>query len=239
MATKPKKHPRRETELYAPIRDYLVEQGYTVHSEVLGCDITATREEELIVIELKRSFSMKLLLQGTQRQRLSDSVYIAIPRPNRLGWDKKWRQIQHLLKRLELGLIVVAFDAEPPRVDVAFHPVPFRRRKEPKKRRAVLREMAGRSGDRNEGGSTGRKIITAYRENAIKIAWHLSREESLSPKELRALGTGPKTTPILYGNVYGWFERLGHARYGLTEKGRNALPDYADITDKFPVPPPK
>ena len=70
-----------ETDLYKPVYDYLVRQGYTVHSEVKNCDITAIKGEELIVVELKTSFNLKLLAQGAKRQRIADSVYVAIPVP--------------------------------------------------------------------------------------------------------------------------------------------------------------
>ena len=80
----------RETDLYAPVRDWLVAQGYTVRAEVKDCDITATKDGDLIVVELKRSFNVDLLIQATKRQRLTDSVYVAIPRPTRMGPRSRW-----------------------------------------------------------------------------------------------------------------------------------------------------
>ena len=52
----PKKSPKtiasiRETDLYPPVRDYLVKHGYTVRGEVLGCDITAAKDDALIVVD--------------------------------------------------------------------------------------------------------------------------------------------------------------------------------------------
>ena len=35
--------------------------------------------DELIVIELKKGFSTDLLIQATDRQRVTDSVYVALP----------------------------------------------------------------------------------------------------------------------------------------------------------------
>ena len=115
-----------ETDLYRPIYEHLVAQGYTVRSEVEHCDITATRHDELVVIELKRSFGTNLLVQATQRQKVADSVYVALPRPDE--WNQAWGRKLHLLKRLELGLILVSFDSGEPVVEVVFHPVPFDRR---------------------------------------------------------------------------------------------------------------
>ena len=37
-----------ETDLYGPIRDYLVTLGYDVQGEVKGCDIAARKGDDLI-----------------------------------------------------------------------------------------------------------------------------------------------------------------------------------------------
>lgn len=222
-----------EVDLYPPLRDYLEAQGYTVRSEVNGCDVVAQKGDDLIVVELKRAFGIALLVQATERQRISDSVYVAIPRPGESLWSKKWKGIRHLLRRLELGLILVAPRSRARKVEVVFHPTPFDRKKRSQKRRAVLEEVAGRSGDYNQGGSTRRKLMTAYRESAVRIAVCLDRLGPLSPKTLRALGTGPKTTGILYDNVYGWFERVDRGVYALSAQGRKDLAQYADLAAAF------
>ncbi|HOQ30356.1 MAG TPA: hypothetical protein PLH36_16595, partial [Armatimonadota bacterium] len=106
--------PAHETELYPPIRDFLVSLGYTVRSEVRGCDITATREDELVVIEMKRRFSTDLLIQAVERQRLTDSVYVALPQsaiPTGRSGRARWQGMQRLLKRLELGLLLVSSES--------------------------------------------------------------------------------------------------------------------------------
>lgn len=224
----------RETDLGGPVRDYLLAQGYTVRSEVEHCDITATLGEELVVIELKRGFTTDLLIQATQRQRAADSVYVALPRPRgREGRSARWRGAQHLLHRLELGLILVSFGEGEPVVEVAFHPLPFEGKRDARRRRAILREIAGRSGDHNEGGSSRRKLLTAYRELALRIAYHLAERGPLSPQALRELGTGDKTQGILARNVYGWFARLERGLYGLKPDGRTALEDYPDLVARF------
>ena len=172
-----------ETDLYQPIHQYLVDQGYTVRSEVANCDIAAARNGELIVIELKRSFNTALLIQAARRQRAADSVYVAVPRPK---CSRRWNDIKHLLRRLELGLIFVSFRRKKPTIDVVFHPLPFQRRRRKRAKQAILTEMAGRSGDFNQGGSTRRKLVTAYREKAIHIACCLEGRGPFSPRELRA-----------------------------------------------------
>jgi hypothetical protein len=225
-----KKAKLRETDLYAPIRAYLEEQGYTVRSEVLDCDVAAVKDDELILIELKVSLTLGLLVQATRRQRASDSVYVALPDPATTKWTLKWKDAKHLLRRLELGLILVDVGAKKPKVEIAFHPEPLEKRKQPKKRRAILREVAGRSGDYNEGGSTRRKILTAYRESAIQIACYLDALGPSTPRQLRTLGASPKTGTILYHNVYGWFERVDRGVYALVEAGRADLDSYPKLT---------
>jgi hypothetical protein len=226
----------RETELYAPLHDYLCAQGYTVRSEVKDCDITATLDDELVVIELKRGFSTTLLIQATQRQRVTDSVYVALPEPP--GWKRnmRWRRIQHLLRRLELGLIWVSFASTPPQVQIVFHPLPFERKHHARGRRAILKEIAGRSGEYNQGGSTRNKLVTAYRENALVIACQLDQQGALSPRQLRALGTGPKTQDILAHNYYGWFERVARGVYALSAAGRVALEAYPELLARLRAP---
>jgi hypothetical protein len=222
-----------ESDLYEPIRDYLITQGYTVRSEVHNCDITATKDEELIVVELKLSFNLVLLYQATQRQRLSDSVYVAFPRPAKMGRGSRWKDTKRLLRRLELGLILVSFATKKPRVEVVFHPIAAPRRKDHRARKAVIREIEGRSVDHNRGGSTRRKLVTAYREEALRIAVCLDIHGSASPKQLRSMNTGSRTQSILYNDVYGWFERIGHALYALRPEGTAALGEYPELVDQF------
>jgi hypothetical protein len=220
-----------ETDLAFPVCRYLREQGYTVRSEVKDCDITATKGDDLIIVELKRSFSTALLVQATKRQRMTDSVYVALPRPTRSGARSDIRQ---LLRRLELGLIFVSLNGRRhPGVQVVFHPVPFQRQKRKRARRAVLREMSERSDDFNTAGSCKRKIVTAYRENAIQIACHLDVLGPMSPKQLRSLGTGPKTLSILYSDFYGWFERVDRGVYALRSAARGEMGGYPELVRMY------
>jgi hypothetical protein len=232
------KRERRECDLGPPIQEYLEANGYTVRSEVRGCDITAIKGDELIVIELKKGFSTDLLIQATDRQKIADTVYVALPAEGDLArrdrYAKRWRGIEHLLKRLEIGLIVVTFPDDsdaPPLVEIVLHPVgQTKPRRNAKTRKALLREIAGRSANYNVGGSTGRKLVTAYREQAIFIACCLDRFGPMTPAKLRALGASPKSQPILHRNVYDWFDRLDRGVYGLRPRGRDEIAtDYAHL----------
>ncbi len=235
--------PFRETDLYAPIRELLVSQGYTVRAEVADCDVVAYKDARLLIVELKRRFCTDLLVQAVERQRLTDSVYVALPGPFDLRRGSRWHGIKKLLRRLELGLIVVDLHREEPQAKVVFHPAPHRTKRLTNKRLVVLEEMIGRSGNRNLGGSTQSKLVTAYRENAIHIACCLERYGPLTPRQLRTLGTGSKTTSILYKDVYGWFDRVSRGLYALSPRGRVALKDYPDLVaeagqllDELPPP---
>jgi hypothetical protein len=222
----------RESDLYAPLRDYLVAQGYAVQGEVKRCDVVARKDDDLIVIELKQRFSTQLLVQAVDRQKITDSVYVALPGPYEGGRRSRWRGIEPLLRRLELGLIAVTL-GDPPHVQVVFHPLPYRRRKQSRRKRAVLQEVAARTGDYNQGGSVRRAVVTAYRENAIHIACCLRRFGPLTPKELRALGTCSKTTRIVASNFYGWFRRVDRGVYELTPQGHRELDVYPELGARY------
>jgi hypothetical protein len=226
--------PAAETDLAAPLSAWLVKQGYTVRSEVKDCDIAAVKGDDLLVIEMKKTLNLQVVVQAVQRQRLTDSVYVAIPRPaNKWKWWKESRGTQHLLRRLELGLILVGRQKGKPPVEAVFHPLPFQRRKRAKSRRAVLEEVARRSADYNQAGSTRVKLATAYRENAIHVACCLLAGGRRSPAGLRALGTGDHTATILRFNPYGWFERVEHGIYALTGQGKADLAEWPALRKKY------
>ena len=206
-----------ETELSAPVKAYLESHGYQVNCEVKDCDIVATRGDDLIIVELKMSVNLTLLVQATKRQSISDSVYVAVPAPTKR--NRQWRGTLTVLKRLEVGLLLVEEGAMGMVVSKQFDPIPYQRKKNTRSRRALLTEVADRSGDYNVGGSTKTTLMTAYRENAILIACCLSKLGPSSPKSLRNLGTGGKTTSILSANHYGWFQRVEKGVYELTDQG--------------------
>lgn len=82
-----------EKDLFKPIHDYFEKLGYEVHGEVSGCDITAKKGDELIIIELKRNLSVELLVQAVKRQRITGLVYVAVPKPAHNMFSKKWKDI--------------------------------------------------------------------------------------------------------------------------------------------------
>jgi hypothetical protein len=223
-----------ETDLAEPLYRHLAQLGYTVRSEVKDCDIAAVKGDDLLVIELKKTMNLTLVAQAVRRQRLTDSVYVAIPRPaNKWKWWKESRSVQHLLRRLELGLILVSLEKGKPPVEVIFHPVPFTRRMRAATRRAVLEEIAHRTADYNRAGSTRTKLATAYRENAIFVACCLHVTGRTSPAALRAMGTGQKTLSILRLNAYGWFERVDTGVYALAPHALDELKAWPELKKRY------
>lgn len=225
-----------ETDLYYPVREFLISKGYKVNGEVKNCDIIAVKGEELLAVELKSGFNATLLIQATKRQRVADKVYIAVPMPKKGVFTRKWKDICYLVRRLELGLMVVSFLKSGPRVEVVLDPAPFRsaqNQRSNKQRKKIITEINGRHSDLNLGGSSRRKIMTAYKENAIMILCYLKKCGPLSPRQLRELGTGPKTGPILQKNYYGWFERVSKGLYRISSEGDRILADYPELVDYF------
>jgi hypothetical protein len=228
----------KEEDLYKPISDYLISLGYKVRGENNYCDLTAMKGQELIIVELKKNLSVDLLLQGTKRQKIADIVYIAIPKPKRLIYSKRWKDILHLLRRLELGLILVSFADKEGLVEIPLNPTCFDREKSIraniKKREKLIKEFNGRSIDLNTGGSRGKKLITSYKEDSLYIACCLNISGPTSPKRLKELGANEKKTPsILQENYYSWFIREDRGIYSLTDKGRESLKEYENLVSIY------
>jgi len=218
----------KETDLYEPIRAFLEEEGYQVQAEVKGCDIAAVKDGQLVIVELKKAFNLKLVYQGLERQSLTEQVFVAIPRPKKGQREKAWKDMLKLLKRLELGLLTVALDSPLQTVDVVLEPSDSIAWKNRKKREKVRAELEQRQVDANVGGMTRRKIMTAFREKSIRLACLLEKEGQVSLASLRERGL-EDSVGILSRNYDKWFQRVEKGVYALSEKGREALEneDYA------------
>jgi len=218
----------KETDLYEPIRAFLEEEGYQVQAEVKNCDIAAVKDGQMVIVELKKAFNLKLVYQGLERQSLTEQVFVAIPRPKKGAREKAWKDMLKLLKRLELGLLTVALDSPLQTVDVVLEPSDSIAWKNRKKREKVQAELEQRQVDGNVGGMTRRKIMTAFREKSIRLACLLEREEQISLAGLRERGM-EDSVGILSRNYDKWFKRVEKGVYALSDKGKEALEneDYA------------
>jgi len=222
-----------EADLYEPVQHYFQLLGYRVQAEVNDCDIVALKDESLIIIELKLNLNITLLMQAANRQKFTPDVYIAIPRPKLSLRRRRWRDLVHLIRRLELGLILVSFEGRKPSIDVVHEPGPFDRqrslRQSKKGRDKLIKEVRSRRSNHNIGGSNNVTTMTAYKEISIQIAFYLDYLGPLSAKDLQKLSTGDRTYGILYNDYYKWFQRVGRGVYDLTDLGRKEYQTYPEI----------
>jgi len=222
-----------EADLYEPVQHYFQSLGYRVQAEVNDCDVVALKDNSLIIIELKLNLNITLLMQAANRQKLTPDVYIAIPRPKSSLRRRRWRDLVHLIRRLELGLILVSFEGRKPSIDVVHEPGSFDRqrsmRQSKKGRDKLMKEMLSRRSNHNIGGSNNVTTMTAYKEISIQIAFYLDYLGPMSAKDLQKLSTGDRTYGILYNDYYKWFQRVGRGVYDLTDLGRKEYQAYPEI----------
>jgi hypothetical protein len=211
-----------ESDLYKPVKAFLEKQGYVVKGEVRGCDVVAVRDGTPLVVELKQRFTLELLLQGVERLALTDLVYLAVPEPsNRVRSASPWdKRVVKLCRRVGVGLLTVSKKG---RVEVIADPAPYQPKKNKKKAARLLSEHTKRAGDPNLGGITRIKIVTAYRQEALRLAEALAAYGPQSPKALKASCDAPRAGNILRANYYGWFARQEKGIYVITETGRADL----------------
>ena len=213
-----------ESDLYTIVEKYYIAQGFSVKGEVCGCDLVAIREDKIIIVELKKSFNVKLLYQGIRRLSATEYVYVAFFKPKTKQSISFWTMIKSLCRRLHIGAILV----EDNNLRFLLHPEMFQARKSTMQRKKILKEFHGRKVSENKGGITGQKLETAYLESAIKIAVILSENGALSAKDLQIMGTSENTHTILYRNHYGWFEKKEKGIYflkkGLSDQIREDYP---------------
>jgi hypothetical protein len=126
-------------------------------------------------------------------------------------------------------LLTVTFTRRRATVFVECEPAPYRPRKSSKRRERLLSEFHGRSADHNVGGSRGRELVTAYREQALRVAHHLHLNGPSRVGPVRQLADAPRAGSILLRNVYGWFERVSRGVYRLTPSGEEGLRRYAHV----------
>lgn len=209
-----------ERDLYPPVKRYLEGLGFAVKGEIGGCDLVAVGPGEtplLVIGELKRSFTLDLVLQAVDRMAVADEIWVAIPASRRGRGRETDPRVRRLCRLLGLGLLLVG---PGPQVTPLLEPTGYQPRLDKKRRSRLLEEHRRRQGDPAVGGSSRMPILTAYRQQALACAAALTG----GPRRPRDLKAGcPDAAKILQRNVYGWFERVAHGLYGLTDSGRAAL----------------
>ena len=216
----------RETDLYEPIKRFLEQQGYEVKAEIGAADVVGVRgDEPPLIVETKTAFSLSLFHQGTERQAITDLVYLAVPLGRGMTFGKALRRNLKLCRLLGLGLITVG--PREPRVQVHADPGAYRPRQSKGKKVRLLGEFARRVGDPNVGGATRKGLVTAYRQEATRCARFLS-EHGATKADLVAKGSGvAHARRIMADNHYGWFQRVGTGIYDLTPEYNLRLDDRA------------
>lgn len=206
-----------ETELYQPIKTFLEAQGFSVKAEIRSCDVVAVRDlEPPVIVELKTALNLQLFYQAVDRLGITDQVYVAVPRPKR-GVPT---EAVKLCRRIGIGLMVVSSSGS---VDVLTDPVPYAPRQNAKRRNGLLSEFRNRLGDPNIGGSRGKPLMTAYRQDALRCAIHLAQAGASHVRDIRESTRVERSATILRSNVYGWFQRETRGVYALTDTGAAAL----------------
>ena len=219
----------RETDLYKPVKMFFEAQGYEVKSEIIGCDVVAIKDKHPIaIIELKTKFSLELVLQGVDRLSVSGVIYLAILEGPRSGLKKRLNKIIKLCSLLGFGILVVTLPKNAGGyVTQILEPLPNRPSNQKKSKR-LLKEFKNRHGDPNTGGSAATPLMTAYKQNALRIVSELKDGHKTIP-ELRDKTGLYNTASILQRNFYGWFSRVDRGVYELSSKGIHSSQEYASV----------
>ena len=226
---------KEEAELYSPLKQFFEVRGYEVKGEVKHCDLVAVRpgEDDMLIVEMKKTFNLALLLQGVERLRVSEQVFLAVERNRKKSGahNQRFGELTQLCRMLGLGLITVTFyKTKAPFIEVLCEPGELPRTLRRKTRQArLLNEFRERSGDYNTGGIRSTQLVTAYREKALRCAYALHAEGSAPPRRVAELSGCSKAASILQKDYYGWFERVERGIYRLRPAGLSALDQYAEI----------
>ena len=215
----------KESDLYAPVKALLEGQGYDVKAEVGSADIMAVRGDgPPVIVELKTGFSLALLHQAIERLKITDLVYVAIPEwKGRSGW-KAFVANRTLCRRLGLGLMTIPASLE--KADIHLDPTPYIPRKNKKRQDRMLKEFQHRVGDPNKGGINKTKIMTSYRQDALRCLAFLKKHGPTKASEVAKSANVERARPIMSDDHYGWFERVERGVYTITPKGTSAAKEY-------------
>ena len=183
--------------------------------------------EPPLIVELKLGFSLALVHQCIARLAVSDEVYMAVATGKGKPFAKSLKNMTKLCRRLGLGLITVRLkDAL---VLVHCDPGPYAPRKSKKREVKMLSEFARRVGDPNDGGQTRVGLVTAYRQDALKIAMYLFEVGASKGADVARETGVERATTMMRDDHYGWFEKVEKGVYGLRPKGAEAVTNSGQV----------
>lgn len=218
----------QETDLYPPVKAFLEGQGYVVKSEIGAADVVALRgDDPPVIIELKLAFSLALFHQAVARLAVSDDVYVAVAYKPGKRFAAGLKANVKLARRLGVGVLVVRLSDD--LVTVMCDPGPYAPRKSKAREGRLLKEFARRSGDPNAGGQVRVGLVTAYRQDALKLALFLFEAGASKGSDVARETGVTMATRMMRDDHYGWFEKIDKGVYGLSSAGAEAVANAGEM----------
>ena len=119
-------------------------------------------------------------------------------------------------------------------VEAHLDPGPYVPRKNKQKSARLLQEFSRRVGDPNKGGRSSRgKLMTAYRQDAIRCLGHLSEHGPTKASDVAKQTGVPRARNIMADDHYGWFERAERGIYRISPKGEAAVSEHSGTLKKL------
>lgn len=238
----------KELDLYLPLKVYFENLGYEVKSEIKNLDVLCIKKnildekkiEDIIAIEIKINFNLKLLFQAINRQKFIDNVYIAIL-ANDANLSKK-NEILNLAKRLYLGVIFVHIRESGQYIEILENPNFFIYKTDVVLQKEFLKEFYGRNFDLNNAGISKTKVCTNYKENSINIAMFLKVYENLnrnakfsgiSLKQIREIVNIEHIEKYLRNNYYNLFFKVKRGYYQFNDKNMLVNTEFYDKLSNY------
>lgn len=227
----------KEEELFPPLKAFYEAQGCEVWTEVGHSDVVIRQDKLLFAVELKTSFSIKLLDQLVARMNAFDGVYAAIPVPAGQDSPANAPAIRRILAALGMGLILIFPPGRSERIVVSLQPnrADYITRARAKHRKRVLREIHGRYVDAGRAGVSGRETkLSAYRQQSLLLVDALGRSAApQSPRNLARQTGVRRAQQILSADLHGWFERVARGQYSLSSAGKTVLASESEIINNL------
>ena len=220
----------RETDLYKPVKELLLKQGFDVKAEIKGIDILASKADVLCAVELKMSVSLKLIYQAIDRQKIVDQVYVAIPKSSIKQRSSTYKDFIYLLKRLEIGLIIVSDETAEVLIEAIVYDREKSRARYKRRKQQTVKEFRLRKYNKNVGG-TNQKHITRYKEQVIKVASYLKEHGPASPKAIKENTKVLKTASILQKNYDLYFKRVSRGVYQVSDDKIETILNYKKLLE--------